>query len=154
MLQQCLYLTTKFWETRKSRFDQICTDCYSKLKGNISPFIACLKFDHNGGYFGFGKRENFFSQRKFPIHYCALYIFHWWRENVVVVHKSLESAFCYIMCLRELFFVHWELNTGWVNCKTEGSRRGYSTRSTGRLQIGVRGSPSAYKSDCTRITFC
>lgn len=45
-------------------------------------FITCLKFDHNRGYFEFEKRETFiFSQRKFPILYCVLYITHYWREK-------------------------------------------------------------------------
>ena len=78
------------------------------IKREYCPFNVYLKFDNNGGYFGFKKRETFlFSRRKFLIHYCALYIAHCWRKNVVTIHQSLESAFLlYYEILREFIYVY------------------------------------------------
>ena len=51
-----------------------------EIKMKHCPFI---KFDHYEAIFGFQKRETFlFSQRKFFIHFSALYITYGWGEKM------------------------------------------------------------------------
>ena len=76
------------------------------------PFTAYHDFDHNIDYFGFGKMETyFFSQKKFAINYCSLFIAHYWRENVVTIHESLKSVFYCIVCMKEFVNVFVRVET-------------------------------------------
>ena len=67
---------------QESTFCRVLIRMLREIKREYCHFIACFKFYHCVDIFGFRKRETFFfSQKKFLIHFCAIYINHCSREK-------------------------------------------------------------------------